>query len=100
MAYDLFLRTQIDKNYARGDEPARKISPIASLMSFGVAGLVLFLPAYQRHREISEYRNLFKTDLPAPVGPRRRYEERRLRTTVEMPAIPMRDLVYGQQQTG
>jgi len=100
MAYDLFLRTQIDKNYARGDEPTQKRSPLASLMSFGVAGLVLFLPAYQRHKEISEYRTRFATDLPAPIGPHRSYAERRLRTTVEMPTIPMRDFDYSQRQTG
>lgn len=98
MAYDLFLRTTIAKNYARGDEPPRPRSPVTSTLSFGLAGFVLLLPSYLRHRELSQYRREFATDRPERVGPRRSYEERRLHTTIEMPAIPMRDLVFGQQE--
>lgn len=99
MAYDLFLRSHVLPNYARGDEPARKTSPIVSAISFGVAGVTLLLPSYLRHKENSEYRNRFSTDHPAPVGSHRSYEERRLRTTMEVPVVPMRELVYGRQQT-
>ena len=99
MAYDLFLHAHITKNYARGDEPPRKISPVTSALSLGVAGVALLLPAYLRHKEISKYRHDFSTDLPIPLGPRRSYEERRLRTTMEVPVVPMRELVYGRQQT-
>jgi hypothetical protein len=99
MAYDLFLRTNIDKNYARGDEPIRKQSVAVGALSLGLAGFVMLLPAYLRRKENIEYRSKFSTDLPEPIGPRRSYMERRLRTTVEMPAIPMKDLVYGNRQT-
>ena len=99
MAYDLFLRSHILPNYARGDEPARKASPIVSAISFGIAGVTLLLPSYLRHKENSEYRNRFATDKPEYIRPRQNYEERRLHTTIEMPVVPMRELVYGRQQT-
>jgi hypothetical protein len=100
MAYDLFLKTQIaKKNYARGDEPPRKRSPVSSAMSFGLASFVLILPSYLRHREVSQYRREYATDLPVTANPRQRsYAEKRLHTTLELPAIPMSDLVYGSQQ--
>lgn len=95
MTYDLFLRSSIPTNYARGDEVPQKTAPAVSALRLVLAGVVLALPAYMRHREIRQYREQFSSD--ESYGSRN--SRRRLSTTIEMPAMSMSDMVYGNQQT-
>lgn len=99
MAYDIFLRTSIPKNYARGTEAAKQPSRVATVASLGLAGFVLLLPGILRSREIAKYRKAYSIeDLPPVHGRRPARHYRRLSTTIESPAVPMEDLVFGNRQ--
>jgi hypothetical protein len=100
MAYDLISRTQTPANFARPSsiQPPRGL--VIRVLELCIAGAVIALPEIQRQRENSKIKKEFATDFPLPVpGKRKTYAERVLKTTMELPAIPMRDLVFNKSQS-
>jgi hypothetical protein len=89
VAYDLILRRQITRNFSREEsasplaaEPEREGLKAVALLSLGLLGAVAWsLPKIGRVREKRYYRRTFAAD--------------DLRITREMPAISMKDLMYG-----
>lgn len=80
MAYDLILRRQVSRNYARGQalQPSRK-SVAIGLLGLMTAGALTIVPYVIRQREIERYRREFGDGLDV---------------TQELPAMTMHDLIY------
>jgi hypothetical protein len=100
MAYDLISRSQTPANFARPSFPIPKRSFAIRVLELGIAGAAIALPEIQRQRENAKIKREFATDFPLPVpGKKKTYAERRLKTTMEVPAIPMQDLVFNHPQS-
>jgi hypothetical protein len=90
MAYDLILRRQTPTNYSR--DSATPVDPRSMLGQLSVLALIVCLPVLpeiMRAAETSRLRREYRSDL---VG-------RELQRTVEMPAVSMKELVYGEEKT-
>jgi len=79
MAYDLVLRRRIQRDYSRGDEPARPASPKTEALSFLVANAALIVAGAAESASYRDYR----------AG---------LTKTQELPAVSMSELVYGPRR--
>jgi len=89
MAYDLALRRLTSSNWARSDhhpKPAR-VSRGSWAARIAVACAVIVLPQLGRSAYSRRHRREHATDLRG----------RALRTTVEVPAVSMSRLVYGEE---
>jgi hypothetical protein len=89
MAYDLLLRRQTSSNWARSDHHPKPL-PVSRgswAARIAVALAVVVLPQVGRSSYSRRLRREHSTDLRG----------RALRTTVEVPAVSMRGLVYGDE---
>jgi hypothetical protein len=80
MAYDLWTRGLIAQSFARGDG-----SSVLDLKALIMAGAVVALPYVARAIDIRTHRQ--------------RLRDRLTRTTLELPAMPMSEMVYGKDET-
>lgn len=97
MAYDLIYKTTTPVNLARPSGPEDQRSFLVKMLGLCVAGAALALPEIQRRREIAKYKREFATDAPIIISkPKQRptYAERRLKTTMEIPVVPMKDFSF------
>jgi hypothetical protein len=80
MAYDLWHRKQISQSFARGDG-----SSVLDMKALVMAGAVIVLPHVSRLIDIHSHRH--------------RLRDPHLKTTLEMPAMPMAELVrYDEEE--
>jgi hypothetical protein len=79
MAYDLWHRCLIPQSFARGDG-----SSVLDTKALVMAGAVIALPYVARFIDIRSHRH--------------RLRDRLTRTTLELPAMPMSEMVYGEEE--
>jgi len=84
MAYDLVFKTQTPRMFARGEGVAPKIAGGVGLL---VAASMLLIPRLRRRSEIQKCRVEYAHDYVAGKP------ARRLNRTMEMPVVPMAELV-------